>query len=119
MRNIHQYKLGLGEGKKHLLEGAGDLSEYMLLANMHAAGVVDSPTPDVVAKGGVAGLILLGYTAKGAGRFAVQSAFVKFYEDMRSQLSEDQLQRMQWNPITAEHTLCKFSRMSKKRCYTS
>ncbi|KAI0683205.1 hypothetical protein BC835DRAFT_1423536 [Cytidiella melzeri] len=126
MRDIHKYKLGLGEGKKHLLEGAGDLSEYMLLADMHAAGVVDSPTPDVVgrlvaslAKGGVAGLILLGYTAKGAGRFAVQSAFVKFYEDMRSQLSEDQLQRMQWNPITAEHTLCKFSRMYKKRCYTS
>ncbi|KAI0683761.1 hypothetical protein BC835DRAFT_1422990 [Cytidiella melzeri] len=126
MRDIHKYKLGLGEGKKHLLEGAGDLSEYMLLADMHAAGVVDSPTPDVVgrlvaslAKGGVAGLILLGYTAKGAGRFAVQSAFVKFYEDMRSLLSEDQLQRMQWNPITAEHTLCKFSRMYKKRCYTS
>ncbi|KAI0681800.1 hypothetical protein BC835DRAFT_1524625 [Cytidiella melzeri] len=126
MRDIHKYKLGLGEGKKHLLEGAGGLSEYMLLADMHAAGVVDSPTPDVVgrlvaslAKGGVAGLILLGYTAKGAGRSAVQSAFVKFYEDMRSLLSEDQLQRMQWNPITAEHTLCKFSRMYKKRCYTS
>ncbi|KAI0683725.1 hypothetical protein BC835DRAFT_1310925 [Cytidiella melzeri] len=102
MHDIHKYKLGLGEGKKDLLEGAEDLSEYMLLADMHAAGVVDSPMPDVVgrlvaslAKGGVAGLIFLGYTAKGAGRFAAQSAFVKFDEDMRSQLSEDQMQRMQ------------------------
>lgn len=110
--------------KVHLWKGVGKLTRYMLVLDMHGAGLVDPPTLDDVATvaaafrlGAVTGLILLGYLHKdGRGEDAKQ-AFCDFYNDVRDSLSEEEIVNFQWNPMTAEHSLCKFSRMIGKKHY--
>ncbi|KAI0091806.1 hypothetical protein BDY19DRAFT_991480 [Irpex rosettiformis] len=106
---------------RDLWEGVGTLCLYMFLADLHAVGLVDSPTTTQVAKivaelraGGVSGLEAMGYLDGSHGGKRVEQAFAKFYGDVSGSLSEEQVQRLQWNPITAEHTLCKMLRMLKR-----
>ncbi|KAI0083660.1 hypothetical protein BDY19DRAFT_910432 [Irpex rosettiformis] len=107
-------------------KGVGDLSMYMLIADMYYANLVDAPSPQDVAlaistirKGGMFGLETLGYITDRTSKIAIENGFVKFYEDITQSLSEEQRILFKWNPIVAEHTLCKFSRAYRAGHYRS
>ncbi len=110
--------------KVHLWKGVGKLTRYMLVLDMHGAGLVDAPTLDDVATiaaafrlGAVTGLIVLGYLHKDGRGEDAKKAFCDFYNDVRDSLSEEEIVNFQWNPMTAEHLLCKFGRMVGKKHY--
>lgn len=91
---------------------------YLLIADMHAAGLVQLPTFDdmgivlpVLDAGGITGLQTLLYLSNSYNKVEVGPAFQKFFEDVSSQLTATELVDFSWNSITAEHTLCKFGRM--------
>lgn len=102
-----------GEDKiKRLWAGVGDLTRYLLVADMCAAGLVDLPTleeaANVVAflnRGAVKGLVKLGFLTEGGTGLLARKAFATFYQAVSEELSEDQKDDFQWNPVTAEHTL--------------
>lgn len=105
-------------------DGVGPLCVYQLLADMHAAGLVDAPSVEQIgrlvgelAAGGKAGLVAAGYCAGSSSGREVAAAFVKFYGDVLAALTQEQADRLQWTPIVAEHTLCKLTRMLKKHHY--
>lgn len=109
---------------KRLWAGVGDLTRYLLVADMCAAGLVDLPTleeaANVVAflnRGAVKGLVKLGFLTEGGTGLLARKAFATFYQAVSEELSEDQKDDFQWNPVTAEHTLCKVSRILKKSFY--
>ncbi len=101
-----------------LWAGAGTLSQYLLLADMHFAGLVDAPSPEdmalVVASvqlGGMLGLKSLGYLTDCATKPMVEEKFLLFYNEVTAALTDDQRKRFDWSPIVAEHTLCKLFRL--------
>lgn len=102
----------------NLWNGVGKLTRYMLVLDMWGAGLLDCPTLDDIATiaaelglGACKGLKLLGYlTEDGRGEEARQ-AFRDFYNDVHDHLSDAQKENFQWNPVTTEHFLCKFTRM--------
>lgn len=109
---------------KKLWTGVGKLNRYLFVADMCQAGLVDLPTVEDVAaiaaflnKGAARGLHVLDYLSEGGTGPLVQAAFVTFYEAVRSELTEEQQVEFQWNPITAEHTLCKITRILRKHRY--
>lgn len=110
--------------KTNVWDGVGPLCIYQLLADMHAAGLVDAPSAEQVGQlvaelraGGKCGLIDAGYCFESSSGREVRAAFVKFYEDVRGALTSEQVERLKWTPIVAEHTLCKLSRMLKQNHY--
>ncbi|KAI0084091.1 hypothetical protein BDY19DRAFT_910057 [Irpex rosettiformis] len=75
----------------------GDLSMYMLIADMYYAGLVDAPTPrdvilaiSTIRKGGMFGLETLSYIIDYTLKIAIENGFVRFYEDITQSLSEEQ-----------------------------
>ncbi|KAI0788938.1 hypothetical protein BC629DRAFT_1593435 [Irpex lacteus] len=104
--------------------GVGPLTRYLFVADLYAAGLLDPPSVDDIAlaaatlrKGAMRGLILTGFLPKGGTKSQILKAFRAFYHAVSSALSPERIAQYQWNPITAEHTLCKFSRMCAKKFY--
>ena len=109
---------------RNLWDGVGSLCQFQLLADMHAAGLVDTPTAEHVGQvvaslraGARDGLIATGHITGSSTATATQRGFVQFFDDVTSSLTEDQIQLFGWNPIVAEHTLCKLLRMLKRNKY--
>lgn len=113
----------------HLCLSMGKLSRYLLVADMHAAGLVQAPSIEdsgsiinYLNTGAVKGLVMLGYlsgnlTVNGHTKQIVTAAFAQFFTEVEQSLTVTEQAEMPWNTIVAEHTLCKFTRMRKKRCY--
>lgn len=108
------------------LEDVGNLNMYLIVANMYPAGLVQLLTFEnmgailcILKAGGIKGLSHLGYLSTFSKPTVHQavSAFQKYYEDVKSWLTPDEVQNLPWNTIVAEHTLCKYSRMFKKDFY--
>jgi hypothetical protein len=107
--------------KKHGLPGCGPLVCYQLVIDMVACGLAEYPTLEDVANaigscnmGSLSGLELLGYIDKcPSGKYGdgvVATAFHDFVEDTQLLLRCGKV-NMYLDFITAEHLLCKFSRM--------
>lgn len=108
-----------------LLEGVGDLVLYMLVADLHASGAIDAPSIDEVAqivallrKGAMSGLEKIGYFEGTPSRATLMNAFRTFFDDVNSRLTVEEREQFMWNPVTAEHTLCKFKRMVVRGHYS-
>lgn len=107
---------------KRSIPGLGDLGLYLLLADLCDIGVVAMPGVDEMGGivysldlGAMAGLRLLHYLPDTVrSKDGVQAAFATFYADVESSLTASERDRMVWNPITAEHSLCKYKRMCNK-----
>lgn len=102
------------------IPACGTLSQYLTLTDMHYAGVVTAPSIDETAdmiwtlnKGGISGLVCTHYLeASGsskarATREEVRTAFAGFYRDVANSLGAEDVLKLGWNTIVAEHTLCK------------
>ncbi|KAJ7245185.1 hypothetical protein B0H12DRAFT_1308057 [Mycena haematopus] len=106
----------------------GSLAGFLLTADFYYAGAVAPPTVQDVGeiirginKGGVRGLELLGLvqerergkgrTYKMASTDEVRAAFGKLYGFLDRNLSDVQKQRMVFDSIMTENSLCKFSRV--------
>lgn len=107
-----------------LWAGVGPLTRYLFVADLYAAGLLDAPTvADIAAvaaalrKGAMRGLNLTGFLPDGGTGMRAREAFHAFYAAVSDALSAEQVVNFQWNPITAEHTLCKLSRMHAKKLY--
>ena len=111
--------------RDHRIPGVGPLTQYLLVTDMCYAGIVEMPDAQEIGTtihrlklGGQSGLVKLGFlpfTAKSYSSETVVDAFRSFYSEMEQKLAQmdrDNL-REYWNPIVAEHTLCKFARMEK------
>jgi hypothetical protein len=107
--------------KKHGLPGYGLLVCYQLVVDMVACGLVKYPTFENVVNaigscnmGSSLGLELLGYMDKSSdgkyGKGVVATTFHNFVEDAQLLLRCSNV-NMCLDFITAEHLLCKFSRM--------
>jgi hypothetical protein len=128
-RNVNHFKDKFNDPALHGTNlppwrGVGKLNLYMLVADMCAAGLVDPPTVDDMAgivvelrMGALAGLVSAGFCLRKCSPINVRTAFVTFYHDMTNTLSEEQANRFNWNPIVAEHMLCKFSRLLNMGVY--
>ncbi|KAI0084162.1 hypothetical protein BDY19DRAFT_997882 [Irpex rosettiformis] len=123
-KEMKTFKKNSNKSGNSVWKGMGELSLYMLIADLHYADIVDAPTPQDVAcavsairKGGFFGLEKLGYVTERASKTAIEKAFVQFYEDITERLSEEQRARFKWDSIVAEHTLCKFSRAHRAGHY--
>ncbi|KAF7789174.1 hypothetical protein EIP86_000111 [Pleurotus ostreatoroseus] len=107
--------------KAHKVPGFGALSKYLTVADMCETGLVEHPTTTEMGRcvhqlnaGGTAGLKLLGYLTSGRGKhheFEVVEAFERFFRDVSEALEPEEKERMEWNTIVAEHTLCKVKRL--------
>ena len=104
--------------------GVGSLCIIQLLLDMCAVGLVDIPTVDEMGEvvgelraGGMLGLEATGHLTASTSVNGIRKAFGQFYVDVARCLTGDELERLPWNSITAEHTLCKFHRMLKKGQY--
>lgn len=109
---------------RQLWAGAGKLNRYLLVADMCRAGLVDLPTVEDMAgvaaylsKGAASGLQVMGFLTKGGTGPLIRTAFVAFYEAVTEELTDEQKVEFQWDPITAEHTLCKFTRITRRGYY--
>ncbi|KAF7792930.1 hypothetical protein EIP86_004033 [Pleurotus ostreatoroseus] len=123
---VATYKLAKStlNAKKELLvvRGMGNLSQYLTLADMCAAGIVAVPTVKEMAgtirwlnAGAKSGLEKLGYTVASKAALPIgtaEEAFHCFYTDVSDQLTTEEKCAMGWSPIIAEHTLCKVKRLS-------
>ncbi|KAI0037839.1 hypothetical protein FA95DRAFT_1578563 [Auriscalpium vulgare] len=103
----------------------GPLIGYLLTADYVYTGLVEMPSVDLMGStiskinlGSCNGLRLLrlldglSTDIKAPGREArVQAAFAFFYGQMSARLMPDEQAHMGWDVITAEHLLCKISRM--------
>ncbi|KAI0083677.1 hypothetical protein BDY19DRAFT_998361 [Irpex rosettiformis] len=112
------FKNSLQPEDKHMWSGVGSLSMFLLLLDMHFAGLVDEPTvedvADIVAslqKGATYGLQKLGYLNASFTQVESRAQFQRFYQDMTCELTEEQVTQFGWNPVVCEHTLCKYSRL--------
>lgn len=115
--------------KPNLLPAMGDLSIYLFVADLYAAGLLTLPTPEdlgvmiaALNSGAIKGLKALGYLPADfrlivTTRPAVIAAFQEFYQDVEQMLTAEERENMPWNPIVAEHSLCKLTRMQNARCY--
>lgn len=113
-KNLWAFKKSVGE----TWAGVGALSCYLFVADLHYAGLVDEPTPQDIAaviswvrKGGMDGLKALKYITDCSTKPVVEEKFLLYYSDVTDTLTEDQRDRFRWNPIVAEHTLCKILRL--------
>lgn len=121
---VRLFKRSLPASEKHLWAGVGDLSMFMLVLDMHFAGLIDAPTlddiTDVVStlqKGASFGLRDLGYVNATPTRAEIAAAFQQFFYDIDTILTDEQQSAIGWSPVVAEHTLCKFSRMYGEAFY--
>ena len=121
--------------RKHSIPQLGTLTAYLLLTDLVYATVVEMPTAEEVAqfmyefwKGGIRGLQILGYLpypnanaskVRTEALEVVVAAFSQFCEDVSQLLTEEENQKMGWNPIIAEHTLCKISRCYDRHLWSS
>ena len=112
--------------QKYSLPGCGPLGMYMLIADMHAAGLVSAPLTENMGSvllqlnaGGLKGLRLLKYLPRNGGSSSqnVSAAFKKFYDDVHDALTPEERVDFSWNTVVAEHTLCKYLRMTNKSEY--
>ena len=100
----------------------GDLTAYLLAADLTYAGKVAHPTPKDVGRaiwtmkgGSLAGLILLGLVAsEKASLEEVTSAFETLYQGLDAGLTDTNKTNAGWDPIMAEHLLCKFMRIKRR-----
>lgn len=120
----HQWILDRKKKSKFPLVSFGALSIYLFTADLHAAGIVQMPSPAemgkiirTLGKGALGTLRRLGYVSRQGNMQESVQGFVQFFEDVRACLSEEEVQDLPWNPIVAEHTLCKLGRMNKKGYY--
>lgn len=104
--------------------GLGPLTRYMLVADMYGAGLLDPPTLEDIAgiaaylkRGALSGLEQIDYVPEGASGELIRDAFIDLYLAVKNKLSDEQISDFQWTPITAEHMLCKFWRMTDKGHY--
>ncbi|KAI0337020.1 hypothetical protein BDW22DRAFT_1433650 [Trametopsis cervina] len=123
-KSFKKFKEFDGKNGKRL-EGIGDLVLYMLVADLHAGGAIDTPSIDEVGhvvallrKGAMNGLEKLGYFEGTPSKTTLISAFRTFFEDVNSRLTAEERELFMWNPVTAEHTLCKFKRMVARGHYS-
>ena len=97
---------------------------------MCAAKLVTMPTVEEMGKiirenrsGALKGLATLHYLqckiekVKNASKDQVCAAFSRFFADVSDDLSIEEKTQMSWNTITAEHSLCKLTRMVRKGHY--
>lgn len=115
--------LGVGIG------GFGTLCQYLTLADLAESGVIRQPTTTNIGEfiatinaGAISGLRLLRYLPRKdpaippkkkqpVSRIESKAAFQEFYRDISNELLTAEKKAMQWNPVMAEHTLCKISRL--------
>lgn len=116
--------LGWGSRSTTKLAGFGSLNEYLLLADMCAAGLVVMPSIAEMGemicdidKGAAEMLRLMGYLGPGKHKRDTVCAFEKFFAQVDRSLTVEQREMFLWNTVTTEHTLCKFKRMVRKKCY--
>ncbi|KAI0793096.1 hypothetical protein BC629DRAFT_1592997 [Irpex lacteus] len=121
---VKALKKKLDESSESHWRGVGHLSAYLLLVDMHYAGLVDAPLPidvarivSLVRKGGMYGLGALGYITDRSSKKTVEEKFVQYYNEVDAALTEDQRRRFRWDPVVAEHTLCKFYRARREGYY--
>ncbi|KAI0336897.1 hypothetical protein BDW22DRAFT_1433756 [Trametopsis cervina] len=103
------------------IPGCGNLCSYMLVVDMRMHGLCHAPTVDEVGSrivkvkaGGLKGLRQLKYLDSDySSSTAIEDAFRQFYVDASNSLSDQQKVALHWGPVTAEHLLCKLSRMWK------
>lgn len=109
--------------------GTGLLSQYLLCTDLAYAGVIKPPSVTEIAQqiyalksGGLNGLRLLGYCRKSLNRprnssesseDMVIEAFCRFFDDIDARLEDQEKEQMGWDPLMAEHTLCKVTRLSE------
>ncbi|KAI0039248.1 hypothetical protein FA95DRAFT_1504448 [Auriscalpium vulgare] len=113
-------------GARRAYPQCGDLIGYLIAADYVYTGIVAMPDVDEmgriihhIAKGALSGLQLLelvdpAFTDFEAAKPPVQHvqwAFRTFFELVSSALTPEQRSHMGWDVITAEHTLCKISRL--------
>lgn len=104
----------------------GALGQYSLVADMCGLRLVEAPTVQEMGRviknlnlGGIKGLCALGYlpTQSTPSMAVVVDSFSSFFTDVQSALQDHPHLHDQWTPVIAEHTLCKVTRMIKKKCY--
>lgn len=121
--------------KKHSVPQFGALTTYLLATDLVYATVVQMPTLQEVGRfihefwsGGIRGLQILGYlpyNAPNPGKVRTEAleevvtAFSQFFSDVGGMLTEEERKGMGWDPIVAEHTLCKISRCYSSRLWSS
>ncbi|KAI1788729.1 hypothetical protein LXA43DRAFT_628527 [Ganoderma leucocontextum] len=104
------------------LEMVGDLTAYLLAADLSYTGKVMRPTPREVGRaiwtmqgGSLAGLVALGLVAsENAPVQEVTAAFGTLYGRLDARLQGEDKVKMGWDPIMAEHLLCKFTRIRRR-----
>lgn len=106
---------------------AGALIGYLLTADYAYTGVVRMPSVEEVGtaiakirRGNMEGLILLGLLPNNMEKKAIPEAeiiqaFRKYYDYVSHSLTQGERDLAVWDPITAEHTLCKVSRWVKTK----
>ncbi|KAI0083086.1 hypothetical protein BDY19DRAFT_998873 [Irpex rosettiformis] len=116
---------------KHSLPGCGQLSLYLLCADMVYYDLVECPSSSDMAsiilslgRGALSGLQILGYLKEEGKESltvdAVRVAFEQFTGDITLLLySAQELPRLKLTTIDLEHILCKYSRMWTLKFYQS
>ena len=101
------------------LPGFGPLNQYLVAADICSSGIATMPTPREVANeildlnaGALSGLCLLKYAESNTDVDSIRDAFQTFYNDVFDILAAKHPARIcAWNPIVAEHMLCKAKRL--------
>ena len=106
---------------KAKFRNVGPLTAYLLTADYICAGLATMPSVEQMAhiihsvnKGAVSGLRMLGLLPRGVQAVTghdVSVATSQLWKYLESSLSDDLKEKMPWNVITLEHSLCKFSRL--------
>lgn len=99
----------------------GPLAAFLLAADYVYAEIVAEPSPKEMGslihklgKGAVSGLQCLGLLPKGKQEFVerdVADAFVQAHDYVAKELSDEEKDRMGFDTVMLEHTLCKFKRL--------
>lgn len=97
----------------------GNLCMFLLVGDLHYAGVCDAPTAQDVASfilaqgpnksGSYKGLVELGLVGDGASRLQVEQALLAVESHIKAAFTEEEIQIMGLDLICVEHLLCKFS----------
>lgn len=118
------------KGKGNKPPAIGKLLVYLLIADMCATELVAQPSVEEMATmvymlkaGATKGLAVLGYLlcqveiATQLKEKDIIQAFTQFYSDISSGLTAGKHHDLNWNPVTAEHSLCKIYRTDRKGFY--
>jgi hypothetical protein len=117
-RKLYIPRLGDNTRRQRAFPGIGPLGSYLLASDYAMAGAVKMPSVTTIGgllhtslldKGAVRGLNALGY--KGTTKDECTDAFLQVHNYLESTLPATLRADMNFNALTTEHILCKYSRL--------